>query len=97
MPVDEIGRTVLFNKLHKTFKAFVAWILSVVYMTGRGMGDYNMRRSIAPERKAHSAEKALHLLFTVLIHPSIIPSTTGEADKCAAVEVDNAAVNIVTP
>jgi hypothetical protein len=73
MSVQEIARFIFIDKPAKYSKAAVAEIFSIMNKPWRGMGNYNVDASIAPEAKTHSLYNMLHLFFRVLIYSSIVP------------------------
>lgn len=74
MAVEEIGWIIFIDESFEPVESSMTWVFCVIDMTRWCMGYYQIRCSASPQRKAHPANETLHLLFSILIYPAIIPS-----------------------
>jgi len=58
------------------------------------MGDDNINPFVAPKLKSHLLYRALHLLFGVLIHTTIIPPGAGKTGNGHTWKMYNTPINM---
>jgi hypothetical protein len=95
--MKKIPRLISINQFSIGFKSTVTTIFSIMDISGRRMGNYDINVFIPPKLKCQLSNMSAHLTFSVLYRAAIIPPGTFEAQQAKLIKISDPAVNISAP
>ena len=96
MPVDQVRGLIAVHQRQKSLKSPVSDVLCVTVTCGGSVRQHNINTFGSVELPAESPDTTLHLLFRILIRPSVVHSRTAQPQNSKAVYDDELIINAVT-
>ncbi len=97
MSMDEKWRCIFIDKMPEALKAPVAWILGIVNMAGRRVGDNDIHTFIPPHLWANFENFIPHLAFSILMRFAVIPMRSLKTHDSQPPESHQFGIQIKTP